>query len=285
MDEHDRDSVQQRFVLRRVVSRFFDDQCTDLAAALTYYGVLSLFPAAVALISLLGIVGQGTSTIDALLQVLNNLGGDSIVSTLRDPLEQLAVSRAAGFGLAIGLLTAVWSASGYVGAFWRAMNRIHQVDEKQPLWKLKTLQLIVTLICVALVTLAALILVVTGPVADAVGRAIGVGDTLVTVWNVAKWPVLLIVVAIVVALLYQAAPSLQRPRFRWLSLGALVAIVIWGIASALFGFYVSRFSSYDKTYGTLAGVVVFLLWLWITNVALLFGAELDVELDRGKMPK
>jgi membrane protein len=182
----------------------------------------------------------------------------------------------------IGLATALWSASGYVGSFGRAMNRIYEIREGRPFWKLRPVMLLVTLIALILVAAVAIALVVSGPAADAVGNAIGIGSTGVLVWNIAKWPVILLAVVLVVAILYYATPNVKQPKFRWISVGALLAILVWIIASAAFGFYVATFSSYNKTYGTLAGVVVFLLWLWITNLALLFGAELDSELERGR---
>ena len=271
------------YVLRKTAREFSRDECTDLAAALTYYAVLAMFPAVIALISLVGLVGQGPQTVQTLLDVLRQAGAGSVVSTVDQPLMSLATAqRAAGFAFVIGLASALWSASGYVGAFGRAMNRMYGIREGRPIWKLRPLQLVVTLLSLLLVAAVALSLVLTGPAAEAVGNAIGLGSTAVLVWNIAKWPVLLLVVVLVVALLYYATPNIQQPRFRWISVGALLAIVTWIVASALFGFYVASFSSYNKTYGALAGVVVFLLWLWITNLALLFGAELDSELERGR---
>lgn len=271
-----------RFVLRATVREFSKDQCTDLAAALTYYAVLALFPALIALVSLLGVLGQGQSTVDTMLEIVDRVGPSSAVDTVRPAIEGLTSSPSAGAALVIGLLAALWSASGYVGAFGRAMNRVYEVREGRPVWKLRPLQLLVTLFSVVLVALALLALVVTGPVAEAVGDAIGLGSTAVTVWDVAKWPVLLLIVVVVVAVLYYATPNVQQPRFRWISVGAGVAIVVWVLASAAFGVYVATFASYDRTYGSLGGVVVFLLWLWITNLALLLGAELDAELERGR---
>jgi membrane protein len=271
------------YVLRKTTREFSRDECTDLAAALTYYAVLAVFPAAIALISLVGLVGQGTQTVQTLIGVLQQAGAGSIVDTVEEPLLSLAgAQRAAGFAFVIGLASALWSASGYVGAFGRAMNRMYGIREGRPIWKLRPLQIVVTLLSLLLAAAVALSLVLTGPAAEAVGNAIGLGSTAVLVWNIAKWPVLLFVVVLVVALLYYATPNIQQPKFRWISVGALLAIVTWIVASALFGFYVSSFSSYNKTYGALAGVVVFLLWLWITNLALLFGAELDSELERGR---
>jgi membrane protein len=271
-----------RYILRRTAREFSTDQCTDLAAALTYYGVLALFPALVALVSLLGVLGQGRSTVDALLTVVDQVGPSSAVATLRPTIEGLVTAQGAGLALVLGLLGALWSASGYVGAFGRAMNRVYEVGEGRPVWKLRPLQLLVTLLLLVLVAVSLVALVVTGPVAQAVGDAVGLGSTAVLVFDVAKWPAIIALVVLVVAVLYYATPNVQQPRFRWISIGAFLAIVVWVLASALFGLYVAMFSSYDKTYGSLAGVVVFLLWLWITNLALLFGAELDAEIERGR---
>jgi membrane protein len=270
------------YVARKTVREFSDDQCTDLAAALTYYSVLALFPAAIAILSLVSLVGQGPSTVDTLLGILRDIGASSAADTLEPTLTQLSKAQNSGLALIVGLAAALWSASGYVGAFGRGMNRIYEIDEGRPIWKLRPTMLVVTLITVVLTALVAIGLVLTGPAAQAVGDAIGLGSTAVTVWNIAKWPVLLGVVVLIVALLYYATPNVKQPKFRWISIGAVVAILTWVVASALFGFYVANFSSYNKTYGSLAGVIVFLLWLWITNLALLFGAELDAELERGR---
>lgn len=271
-----------RYVVRKTVREFSEDECTDLAAALTYYSVLALFPAAIAILSLVGLFDQGDETVDTLLQILRDIGASSAANTLEPTLVELSRSQNAGLGLLLGLALALWSASGYVGAFGRGMNRIYEVPEGRPIWKLRPAMLLVTLVTVLLTALVALGLVLTGPAAQAVGDAVGLGDTAVLVWNIAKWPVLLAVVVLIVALLYYATPNVKQPRFRWVSVGAFVAIAAWVIASAAFGFYVANFSSYNRTYGSLAGVVVFLLWLWITNLALLFGAELDAELERGR---
>lgn len=271
-----------RYVLRRTLREFSKDQCTDLAAALTYYAVLALFPGLVALLALVGLVGQGQATVDTLLQVLRDVGAGSAATTLEPTLQQLASSQTAGVAFVIGLATALWSASGYVNSFGRAMNRVYEIREGRPVWKLRPVMLLLTAVAVVLVALVALALVLTGPAASAVGDAIGLGDTAVLVWNIAKWPVVLGAVVLVVALLYYVTPNVQQPKFRWISLGAVLAIVVWLVASAAFGFYVANFSSYNRTYGSLAGVAVFLLWLWITNLALLLGAELDAELERGR---
>lgn len=271
-----------RYLLRKTVREFLDDQCTDLAAGLTYYSVLAIFPALLALLSLLGVVGQADKSVKTVLDVLAPLLSSGQIDNIRPVLEELASSQSAGLTLILGLLGALWSASAYVGGFSRAMNRIYEVGEGRPVWKLRPMMLVVTVISVILCALSLVILIVSGPVARSVGDAIGLGDTAVTIWNIAKWPVLALVVILVVAVLYYATPNVRQPKFRWISLGAFVAIVIWLVASAGFAFYVANFSSYNKTYGSLAGAIVALLWLWLTNVALLFGAELDAELERAR---
>ncbi|OBK24013.1 ribonuclease BN [Mycobacterium asiaticum] len=279
---HDLTKASWLFVLRKTAHEFTDDQCTDLAAALTYYAVLSVFPALLVMVSLLGVFGQGRRTTDALLGVAGDLVPASALDMLRQPIEQVVNNPSAGVALVVSIFAALWSASGYVGAFGRAMNRIYEIVEGRPLWKLRPLQLLLTLAGLVLVAAVALMLVISGPVTDAVGAAIGFGAAAQTVWTVVKWPVILVFVALAVAILYYVAPNVQQPKFRWLSIGAAVAILLWALASVGFGFYVSNFSSYDKTYGAVGGVIVFLLWLYITNVALLFGAELDAELERGR---
>ncbi|MEO7754799.1 MAG: YihY/virulence factor BrkB family protein [Terracoccus sp.] len=271
-----------RYVLRRTVREFSKDECTDLAAALTYYAVLALFPAVIALLSLLGLVGQSQQTVTTLTSLLNDVGAGGAASTVEPILTSLSTASGSGLLFLVGLASALWSASGYVNSFGRAMNRIYEVREGRPFWKMRPAMLLVTLIAIILVALVALALVLTGPVAESVGSAIGLGSTAVLVWNIAKWPVMLAVVILIIAILYWATPNVKQPKFRWVSVGAVLAIVIWILASAGFGFYVSHFGSYNKTYGALAGVVIFLLWLWITNIALLFGAELDAELERGR---
>ena len=270
------------YVARKTLREFSGDQCTDLAAALTYYAVLALFPTAIALLSLVGIFGQGSKTVDTLLRVVTEAGGSSVAQTLRPTLKTLSQTPGAGLALILGLLGALWSASGYVGAFGRAMNRIYGIGEGRPVWILRPVMLLVTLVLVVLVAVAVLTLIVSGPLTQSLGNALGLGSAAVLAWRLAKWPLLLIVAVVIVATLYYATPNVKQTKFRWLSIGALVAIVVWALLSLAFGFYVANFSSYNKTYGALAGVIVFLLWLWLTNLALLFGAELDAELERGR---
>jgi membrane protein len=271
-----------KYAAKQAWAEFRRDDCTDLAAALTYYAVLSLFPALLVMVSLVGLFGQGASTADTLLELIERIGQEDAVDQLRQPITSLTQNDSAGIAFALGLLVAIWSASAYIGAFGRAMNRIYEVDEGRPFWKLRPLNLILTVVTVSLAAIVLLGLVVTGPFATELGATLGVGDGVVTVWNIAKWPLLLIVVVIVVAVLYYATPNVRQPRFRWISVGAALAIVVWIIASLGFGIYVSNFSSYDETYGALGGVIILLLWLWLTNLALLFGAEIDSELERSR---
>ena len=270
-----------KYIVKKTGREFSKDQCTDLAAALTYYAVLALFPALLALVSLLSIFHQGQQGTQALLDIVKQVA-PSAANTLQGSITQLTQTHSAGLALILGIVLALWSASGYIGAFGRAMNRIYEIDEGRPFYKLRPLMLLITLVAVILAALVALALVVSGPLAAAIGKAIGLGSTAVTIWNIAKWPVILIVVIAIVAILYYATPNIKQPKFRWISLGAGIAVLIWILASVGFGFYVANFSNYNKTYGSLAGVIVFLLWLWITNLALLFGAELDSETERGR---
>lgn len=269
------------FVLRRSVREFRVDGGTDLAAGLTYYAVLAVFPGLVALLSLVGVLGQAQKSVDLILDLLRLVLAPDTVEQLTPSLNALATMDGTGLTLVVGVLGALWSASGYVGAFSRAMNRIYEVEEGRPFWRLRPMQLLVTVVSVLLCAVALLIVIVTGPVAETVGNALGVGSNLVDIWDYAKWPVLAVVVMFVVALLYWVTPNVAFKRFRVISTGAFVALLVWLVASVGFAFYVVNFSSYNKTYGLVAGVVVALVWLWITNVALLFGGELDAELVRG----
>ena len=271
-----------KLVFRKTLHEFSDDHCTDLAAALTYYGILSIFPGIIALVSLLGVIGQGKQAVAALLKIITQFAPGQTADLIRSPMEQAVNSPAAGLALVLGIVLAIWSASGYVGAFSRAMNRVYEIDEGRPFWKLKPQQLLVTVITIILVMIVALILVVSGPVTKAVGDALHLGQAPQVVWEIVKWPVLLLIVVVILAVLYYAAPNAKQPKFRWMSMGALIALVILAIATLLFGLYVATFANYAKTYGSLGGVIVFLLWVWIANIALLFGAEFDAELERGR---
>jgi membrane protein len=268
-------------VLKRTVAEFRRDDVTDRAAALTYYSVLSLFPGILVLTAVLGVLGH--SATQSLIDNLNSIGPGQARDLLVNSLHQIQGSKRASGPLAIvGLVGAVWSASGYIGAFMRASNAIYDIPEGRPLWKLAPLRVAVTVALVLLLAVCALGVVVTGSVAGHVGRLLGIGSAGVTAWDIAKWPVLVILISLAIAVLYWISPNVRQPGFRWFSPGGLLAVLVWAVASAGFAFYVANFGSYNKTYGSLGGVIVFLVWLWLTNVAVLLGAEFDAELARGR---
>ena len=267
--------------LKRTATEFMEDNLTDWAAALTYYGLLALFPALIAMVSLIGLIGDPKSTTESLTEIVTEIGPASAADTFSGPIESIASNQsAAGFAFIAGLAVALWSASGYVGAFMRASNVIYETPEGRPFWKLRPLQLAVTLVMVVLMAVLALALVMTGPVVEAVAGPIGLGDTAVSVWNIAKWPAMVAIFLFMVALLYYASPNVKLRGFKWVTPGSLVAIVVWALASAAFAFYVANFGSYDKTYGTLGGLVALLVWFWISNLAILFGHQLNAERER-----
>jgi membrane protein len=267
--------------LRRTLTEFQEDNLSDWAAALTYYGLLALFPALIAMVSLIGIFGDPKTTTGTLTEIIEEVGPASASETFKGPIESIVDNRsAAGLAFVIGLALALWSASGYVGAFTRASNIIYETPEGRPFWKLRPLQIAVTLAMIVMMALLALGLVLTGPVVSAIAGPVGLSDTAVDVWNIAKWPVMAAIFILMVDVLYYATPNVKLRGFKWVTPGALVAIVVWAVASAAFAFYVSNFSSYDKTYGTLAGLVVLLLWFWITNLAILFGHQMNAERER-----
>jgi membrane protein len=272
-----------RAVLKRTINEFRDDNLTDWAAALTYYGVMSLFPMVLVLVALLGLFGQYPQTSDSLLRIVNDIGPASAVDTFRKPIQGVVRSKGgAGALLGVGLVASLWSASGYVGAFMRANNAIYEVEEGRPFWKLRPLQVAVTLFVVVLITLAAIGIVVTGPLARAIGDEVGLGSEAVTVFNIVKWPLIVLVLLGIIGTLYYIAPNVKQRGLRWITPGGLLAMVVWAVASFGLAFYASKFGSYQKTYGTLGGVILFLVWMWVSNLALLLGAELNAELERGR---
>ena len=270
-----------RSALKRTISEFSADNLTDYAAALTYYGIVALFPALIALVSILGLVGQSATK-----PLLDNLGGFApgpAHQILQNALDGLTQSRGgAGILLVVGLGGALWSASGYIGAFIRASNIIWDVEEGRPIWRTLPLRVVITVTMIVLLAISAIAVVVTGPLADRVGKLIGVGGTFVTVWDVAKWPVLVVVVGFMFSILYYASPNVRQPGFRWVTPGGVFAVVAWIVVSAAFVIYVANFGSYNKTYGSLGAIIIFLVWLWLSNVAILLGAELNAELERGR---
>jgi membrane protein len=276
------DGTSWKYIAKKTLREFNKDQCPDLAAGLTYYAVLSLFPALLALVSVLGLFGDPQKTTNALLEIVRGFAPAETVNTISGPVSELTSAPAAGFTLVIGLVTALWSASGYVGGFGRAMNRIYEVDEGRGFVKLRSTLLAITLLAVVIVALLAGMLVLSGPVSEAVGGLIGLSGPFLMVWNIAKWPVMIILIIAIIAVLYYATPNVKQPKFRWMSMGSAIALVVFLIASLAFGFYVGNFGNYNKTYGALGSVIIMLLWLWILNMSLLFGAEFDAEVERAR---
>jgi membrane protein len=270
-----------RATLRRTASEFMEDNLTDWAAALTYYGLLALFPALIAMVSIVGLVGDPQSTAKSLTEIITEIGPPSAAATFSGPIESIASNQsAAGVAFVLGLAVALWSASGYVGAFIRASNIIFETPEGRPFWKLRPLQLAVTLAMVLLMALLALGLVLTGPIVAAIADPLGFSDTAITIWSIAKWPAMAAIFILMVDVLYYASPNVKQRGFAWVTPGSLVAIVVWGVASAAFAFYVANFGSYDKTYGTLGGLIALLVWFWLSNLAILFGHQLNAERER-----
>jgi membrane protein len=268
-------------VLKRTVTEFKEDNLTDWAAALTYYGVLAIFPALIVLISVLGLIGD--SATQPLIDNLGKVAPGPAKEIFTSAIENLQGSKgAAGIFFIVGLAGALWSASGYVAAFMRASNSIYDIEEGRPIWKTLPTRVVLTVVLLALLAISAIAVTLTGGLAKQVGGVIGLSDTAITVWNIAKWPVLLLVVSFMFALLYWAAPNVKHPKFRWVSPGGVLAVIGWVIASLAFAFYVANFGSYNKTYGALAGPIVFLVWLWISNIMVLLGAEFNAELERGR---
>src|SRR3954466_13356614 len=268
-------------ILKRTFKQFGEDQLTTWAAALTYFGVLSLFPMLLALVSVLGVIGP--SAIQPLLDNLGSVAPGPAKDILTNVLTSLQSNKGGStVALIIGLVAAIWSASGYIGAFMDAANNVWDAPEGRPIWKKIPVRLGVTIILLILLTATALAVVFTGPLAQKVGDLIGLGSTFVDVWSIAKWPVLVLIVSFMISLLYWACPNVKQPGFPWVTPGGLLAVVLWIAASALFGFYVSKFGSYNKTYGSLGGVIIFLTWLWITNIIILLGAEFNSEMERSR---
>jgi len=267
--------------LKRTVREFKEDDLTLLAAALTYYGILSLFPALLVLLAMLGLAGTGT--VDTLLKNVGSIAPSATNDVISNAVKNLQKSNgAAGVAFIFGLAGALWSASGYVGGFMKASNVIYEVEEGRKFWKLKPLQILVTVVIVLLTTLIIVAVVVSGPIAKRVGDVIGAGDTAVTVFNIVKWPVIALIVSQIFAFLYWVSPNVKQPGYKWISPGGFLAVALWIAASALFAFYVANFGSYSKTYGSFAAVIIFLVWLWITNLVMLLGAEFNAEVERGR---
>src|SRR6188472_3238442 len=269
--------------LKRTIAEFKDDELLDRAAALTFFALLSLFPALVVMVALLGIFGQYPQTVDSMAEILRGAGvARETVDSIRSPVDDVVrTTGGAGALLGIGLVGAIWSASGYVGAFRRASNAIYEVDKGRPFWKLRPLQIAITIGAVLSISLIAFSVALTGSVARSAGNVLGLGDATVTAWNIVKWPVLLILASLIIAALYWATPNVKQ-QFHLISPGSLFALLIWIVATAGFSLYLSTIGSYNETYGTLGGLIALLIWLWLSNIALLFGAELNSEVERSR---
>jgi membrane protein len=268
-------------VAKRTVKEFREDNLTDWAAALTYYAVLAIFPALIVIVSVLGLVGE--SATQPLIDNLGQVAPGPAQEIFTNAITNLQNSQgAAGVAFIAGLAGALWSASGYTAAFMRASNAIYEVEEGRPIWKSLPVRVGVTLALVIGTVVCAVAVVFTGGLAEQAGNVIGLGDSAVTAWSIAKWPVLLLIVSFMFALLYWAAPNVKQPGFRWITAGGIFAVIVWIVASVAFAFYVANFGSYNKTYGTLGGVISFLVWLWVSNIAVLLGAEFNAELERGR---
>ncbi|GIM88974.1 YihY/virulence factor BrkB family protein [Paractinoplanes toevensis] len=267
--------------IKRTFKQFSEDNISDWAAALTYYGVLSIFPGALVLVSLAGLLGPNGQ--DTVKDTVGELTGNEQITTLVNTvLDNVSDSGASSFTAILGIVLAFWSASGYTAAFMRASNAVYDVPEGRPIWKTLPIRVSVTAVIGVMLVVSAVIVVFTGDVARVVGEKLGFGGVAVTTWNIAKWPVLVVLISLMFAILYWASPNAKTGGFRWVSPGGIFAVVLWLIASGGFAIYLANFANYDKTYGTLGGVIAFLVWLWISNIAILLGAELDAELERGR---
>lgn len=269
-----------RYVLTRAIREFLRDRCTVLAAALTFFMLLGVFPTLLALMSVVGLFGLTDTAVSFIDEMSTHLADPTFAETLRSTVLQLGESQGAGTAFVVGLLGALWSASGYVNCFSHAMNTVYEIDEGRPFWKLRPIMMLWTVVLLLLMLVIFVILALSGPVASAIGGLVGLGDVSLTVWSFARWPIVLLVVIVMIAVLFYGTPNVKLPKFKWMTLGAFIALFVTGIASAGFFFYVANFSSYERLYGSVAGVIIGLLWLWIVNLALLFGAQCDAEIER-----
>jgi membrane protein len=265
---------------KRTVNAFRADKLGVWAAALTYFGVLSIFPALLVLVSVLGLLGE--SVTNSLIQNLEEVAPGTAQEIFTNAIKNLqGAGSASAVAFVIGIVSAIWAASGYVAGFMDASNAIYDVEDGRGLTKALPVRVGLTIVLMVLAAVIAFAVTLTGGLAKATGDLLGVGDSAVDVWAIAKWPVLLLLVSLLLAVLYWGTPNVKVP-FRLISPGSLFAVLGWVIASIVFAFYVSNFASYNKTYGALAAPIVFLLWLWITNICVLLGAELNAELERSR---
>jgi membrane protein len=274
-----------RGVLWRSLNGYLDDDCGDLAAALTYNAVLAIFPVAIVVVALVNLVTDGTTAVDTAIGILADLGAGAVVAdeNVTGVLNAVIVQQSsAKVLLGFGLLGALYSATNYVAAFTRASNRIYGVKEGRPWWKLIPLQILLSAVGLVLLAVVATGLVISGPLVDAVGNAVGAGDAARTAWSIGRWPVLVMILMVLLSLLFWIAPNVRQPRFRWLTVGGAVGLLVWAVASFGFGLYVSNLASYDRTYGSLGAIIAFLVWLYLSNSAVMLGVELNAEIARGR---
>lgn len=266
-------------IVKGALRRLLEDECLDKAAGLSFYALLSAAPAILAMVSLLGVVGEAESTTEAVLSLAHDISAEA-ASAIRPIIVELTESPSAGATLIGSLVLAIWSSSKYIGAFGRALNTVYRVEESRPYWKFKPLMLLITVVTLIVLSALGLLLVLSGPIAETLGELIGMGPTALLIWNVVRWPVFVFFVMLLIALLYYVTPNVRQPKFRWVSLGAFIALLVMVAVSACFVIYINGFSSYNVTYGSIGGVIVGLAWVWMVNLSLLLGAEFDAEIER-----
>ena len=274
-----------RGVLWRSAKGYLDDDCMDLAAALTYHAVLAVFPSMIVVVAMVNLVTDGNTAVQSVLDLLDDLGAGAVTGNESFTAvinAVIAQDSSAKVLLSVGLLGALWSASGYVGVFTRASNRVYGVEEGRPFWKLRPLQIVLSAVALVLMALVGTGLVISGPLVDAVGDLVHAGAGARQLWSIGRWPVLVLILMLLLSMLFWIAPNVRRPRFRWLTLGGTVALLAWAAASAGFGLYVANFGSYDRTYGSLGAIIAFLVWLYLANCALMLGVEINAEVQRGR---
>lgn len=271
-------------IIKHVLQRLLEDECLDRAAGLGFYALLSAAPAILAMVSLLGVVGEAEATTEAVLSLAHDVSAEA-ASAIRPFIVELTESSSAGATLIGSLALAIWSSSKYIGAFGRALNTVYRVEESRPYWKFKPLMLLITVVTLIVMAALGLLLVLSGPIAESLGELIGMGPTALLIWNVVKWPVFVFFVMLLIAVLYYVTPNVKQPKFRWVSLGALIALLALVVVSSCFVLYINNFSSYNVTYGSIGGVIVGLAWVWMVNLSLLLGAEFDAEIGRDRQQR
>lgn len=278
----DLDAASWRFVVRSVVRRFVTDQCPDKAAALTFYAILTVIPAAMVIVSLVSLLGPDSEVLRLVVGVVSALASEAASDILRDVIDELAGSSIAWIALLGGVALTFWSGSRYVAAFSRAMNGIYRAEEGRRLWWMRVTHLAIALVLLVAVTTAVLVIGLSDRVVAAIGERLGWGDAALVAWVIVRWPLLVIVSVAALAVLSYFSSNVRHPRLRWMTFGASSTLLVLLLASLLFSFYTSNVAQYERIYGSLAGIIVFLLWLWIANLALLGGVEFDAAVERAR---